>query len=187
MEGQSLPRSTLACGADKLSLRWPALQPRVETATLALETPAEPAKPKASRLPMHTVPLEPTATESPATQLATAASTDSLDDLTKIAGIELATQQVLRNNGIKQIEQLAGMTGDQLKQLLASQEAPLQSLDPTSWPVQARALMTRLNEESDVLAQVNSIIDIAKGSASNATTKLDALKTDATAEKTTLK
>ena len=46
-------------------------------------------------------------------------STDTQDDLTKIAGIGPATQQALRENGIEQFEQVAGMTADQLKDLLS--------------------------------------------------------------------
>ena len=158
--------------------------PRMETATLALDV--EPEKVKALRPTMHTVPLNPAATELPIAQRKTASSAPH-DDLTKIAGIELATQQILNRSGITQVEQLAGMTSDQLKELLANQPSEFRSLDPTSWPVQARALMTRLNDESDVLAQVNSIIDIAKSSASNAPAKPDSLTTDANAEKTALK
>ena len=143
------------------------LKPREEAATVLLNT-----EPESNSI------------QSPAAQLA-AASTASQDDLTKIAGIDSETQQVLRKVGIQQFEQIAGMTADQLSEVLATQESKFQSLEPSSWPVQARALLTRLSEESDVLAQVNSIIDIAKSSAANATATSASSAADAA--KTTFK
>ena len=146
-------------------------KPRVQTETVAIQPASTADSTPADSTPEQTV--NPVLTASTAPQ----------DDLTKIAGIGPETQQILRANGIQQFEQMAGMTADQLKEFLATQESRFQSLDPTSWPVQARALTTRLSEESDVLAEVNSIIDLAKNSAAKA--KSDSSTTDVTAEKAT--
>lgn len=114
-----------------------------------------------------------------------AASTAPQDDLTKIAGIGSDVQEVLRSNGVQRFEQIGQMTADQIDQLLASQGSRFQGLLTTTWPVQARALTTGLAEES-VLAEVNSIIDIAKSSAATAA-KSGVSAVDAVAEKVTSK
>ena len=93
------------------------------------------------------------------------------DDLTKIAGVSAETQRVLRENGIERFEQLAKMTGNQLKEFLSNQESQFQSLEPASWPIQARALTTRLSDESAVLDQVNSILEITESSKSKGTAR----------------
>ena len=109
------------------------------------------------------------------------ASANSHDDLTKIAGIGPITQELLRKNGIERFEQLGQMTADQLKEVFANQDSRFQSLNVTTWPVQARALTTDLPEESSVLDQVNSIIDMAK-STSATPAKSEVRAVDATKE-----
>ena len=115
------------------------------------------------------------ASEAPATQA---------DDLTKIAGVGLEAQSFLRSMGIERFEQVGQMTADELHKLLAIQGGRCGTLDAKTWPVQARALATDLSEESSLLDQVNSIIDIATSS-STAPTKSDV--SEAVADKATSK
>ena len=152
-------------------------RPVVETIAIKSE-PEVGSTWKPTRTPVAT---EPVATKSPV------ASTAPQDDLTKIAGIGPETQEVLRENGIERFEQVGQMTADQLNELLASQGTQFQGLSATTWPIQARALTTELTEEDAVLAQVNSIIDLATSSKTGDTTakSTDLSTTAANADKAT--
>lgn len=62
------------------------------------------------------------------------------DDLTRVHGINEEVQFFLNQRGVFTYAQLAGMSGERLKQLLADDPLLLNGLDPTNWPAQARYL-----------------------------------------------
>ena len=63
------------------------------------------------------------------------------DDLRQIKGIGPKTAALLQESGITTFDQLAALDAEQLRDILAKGGSRFRSIDPTSWPKEARRLM----------------------------------------------
>jgi ribosomal protein L19 len=93
-------------------------------------------------------------------------SPKSGDDLTIIEGIGPKAAEVLINNGINTFALLASTPADTIKEFLASAEAKVQHLDPTTWAQQSQlaadgkfdeleTLKGELNNGKEVITEAN--------------------------------
>lgn len=70
--------------------------------------------------------------------VALAVSTDDWDDLMDIDGVDLDLARFLYGEGVHTFEQVAGMSPDELRAVLARGDAPYRDVDPSGWPESAR-------------------------------------------------
>ena len=82
----------------------------------------------------------------------------SVEDLTLIRGICPSTQSLLKKEGIDSIEQIAELSGQHLIDLIQNANENLDSVEPESWPRQARSLLTDRDIETGVTELEESLL-----------------------------
>ncbi|MEM7311945.1 MAG: helix-hairpin-helix domain-containing protein [Planctomycetota bacterium] len=80
------------------------------------------------------------------------ASSTRKDDLTKIRGIGQATAEILESRGITTLRQISIMSPREIDDLLDAASSNFALVDPTTWPAQAKQLLSAVDLEEQVAA-----------------------------------